>query len=134
MNAVFADSFYFLARLNPADQWHERSARYQLAPDFKLVTTIWILVEVADALSGEATRQKAGEFVRALHTAEGLEVISADSDWFARGLNLYLKRPDKQWSLTDCISFVVMQDRGITDALTGDHHFEQAGFKALLKA
>jgi predicted nucleic acid-binding protein len=51
----------------------------------------------------------------------------------ARGIQLYDSRPDKQWSLTDCISFVVMQDRGIVEALTGDHHFEQAGFTALLK-
>ena len=52
---------------------------------------------------------------------------------FDKGVGLYAARPDKDWSLTDCISFVVMQEHGITDALTGDHHFEQAGFKALLR-
>ena len=56
-----------------------------------------------------------------------------DDDTFARGFDLYARRPDKSWSLTDCISFVVMTDRGLTEALTGDHHFEQAGFRALLR-
>jgi hypothetical protein len=46
---------------------------------------------------------------------------------------LYGERMDKDWPLTDCISFVVMQREGITDALTGDRHFEQAGFVPLLK-
>ena len=57
----------------------------------------------------------------------------ADSFYFDEGVRLYVARPDKDWSLTDCISFVVMRERGITEALTGDRHFEQAGFVALLK-
>jgi len=60
-------------------------------------------------------------------------VVGLDPHLYQRGINLYAQRPDKEWSLTDCISFVVMSDRGITEALTGDHHFEQAGFRALLK-
>jgi hypothetical protein len=59
-------------------------------------------------------------------------IIGPDQYWFDAGMELYADRPDKDWSLTDCISFVVMQERGITDALTGDRHFEQAGFRALL--
>ena len=58
--------------------------------------------------------------------------MDATSELFERGLALYNARPDKEWSLTDCISFVVMADEGLTDALTGDRHFEQAGFTALL--
>ena len=60
-------------------------------------------------------------------------VVPAETDLFRRGLDLYHNRPDKEWSLTDSISFVVMKDRGLTEALTGDHHFEQAGFVALLR-
>jgi hypothetical protein len=60
-------------------------------------------------------------------------VVPASSELFDRGMSLYLARPDKKWSLTDCISFVVMEDRKVTEALTADHHFEQAGFVALLK-
>jgi len=59
-------------------------------------------------------------------------VVRATTELIERGKELYRRRPDKEWPLTDCISFVVMQDEGLTEALTGDHHFEQAGFKALL--
>ena len=62
-----------------------------------------------------------------------MKIIPATADLFDRGVQLYAERADKEWSLTDCISFVVMADEGLADALTGDHHFEQAGFKALLK-
>lgn len=64
---------------------------------------------------------------------EGVVLLPPDQILFDAGLELYASRSDKEWSLTDCISFVVMRERGITDALTGDHHFEQAGFVALLK-
>jgi uncharacterized protein len=133
MNEVFADSFYFLARLNPADQWHDLAISCRLPSDSQLVTTTWVFVEVSDALSGQKTRKIAGEFVRQVLAADSIEVVPADEESFVRGLALYLDRPDKEWSLTDCISFILMQDRGITDALTGDHHFEQAGFNVLLK-
>jgi predicted nucleic acid-binding protein len=62
-----------------------------------------------------------------------LVIVPPDTELFESGLELYEKRPDKDWSLTDCISFVVMKREGIVDALTGDHHFEQGGFNALLK-
>lgn len=60
-------------------------------------------------------------------------IIPASQELFDRGVEFFRERPDKEWTLTDCISFVVMADEELTDALTGDHHFEQAGFKALLK-
>jgi predicted nucleic acid-binding protein len=59
--------------------------------------------------------------------------IPANPQLYDQGLDLYRSRPDKDWSLTDCISFTVMRQRGISEALTGDHHFEQAGFVAILK-
>jgi hypothetical protein len=62
----------------------------------------------------------------------GMEVVGLDGALFNRGLDLYARRPDKSWSLTDCISFVVMADRSSTEALTGDHDFERTGFRALL--
>ena len=61
------------------------------------------------------------------------EVVPETTDLFKEGLKLYSSRPDKGWSLTDCLSFVVMKERGILDALTSDHHFNQAGFHALLR-
>jgi predicted nucleic acid-binding protein len=59
--------------------------------------------------------------------------VGHDDDLYEAGIELYRARADKDWSLTDCISFVVMEERGIADALTGDRHFEQAGFQAMLK-
>lgn len=67
-----------------------------------------------------------------LHVDDSAQVIHVEQDLFLRGLNLYLDRKDKTWGLVDCVSFVLMQDLHITDAFTGDHHFEQAGFRCLL--
>lgn len=75
------------------------------------------------------------EFVSTLRDLQAnpqMRIVEADPQLFEEGVQLYASRSDKGWSLTDCISFVVMQREGITDALTGDHHFEQAGFVALL--
>ncbi|MCG3197312.1 MAG: hypothetical protein GHCLOJNM_01797 [bacterium] len=71
-------------------------------------------------------------FVRALMANPNAKVVPASRDLFEEGLSLFSRRPDKEWSLTDCISFVVMEREGLTEALTGDRHFVQAGFKALL--
>jgi len=71
--------------------------------------------------------------VRALSSEDRFEILTADDESFARGFELFVRRPDKEWSFTDCVSFNVMKDRDITDALTADYHFEQAGFTLLLK-
>jgi len=68
-----------------------------------------------------------------LHGDANTVIHPAHHDLFQQGLTLYKRRPDKDWSFTDCISFAVMQAEGLTEALTADHHFEQAGFTALLK-
>ena len=91
-----------------------------------------MLVELADAFSRPSTRNAAEQFIRSILASTDVVVISNDSLWFDAGLQLFGKRPDKSWSLTDCISFSVMEARGIREALTGDHHFEQAGFVPLL--
>jgi uncharacterized protein len=128
---LFADSFYFVALLNRADQYHRKvaSAATQLRED--IVTTDWILMEVADALADSASRRSVPQFIRDLSEDPKVKLVRATEELFERGLQLYQERPDKDWTLTDCISFVVMTEGGITDALTGDRHFEQAGFRAL---
>ena len=98
-----------------------------------MVTTAWILTELADGMAGPLDRQTFVRFHEALNADPDVTIVAPDAALFADGLALYARRPDKEWSLTDCISFVVMQRHGLTDALTGDRHFEQAGFKALLK-
>ena len=133
MTRVFADAFYFIALMNPEDQYHELALRSSRIRSQTLVTTTWVLVEVADALSDPRNRRLIHRFLGELPSRPRMQIIPADEAWYARGLALYGSRPDKGWSLTDCISFAVMTELSIVEALTGDHHFEQAGFRALMK-
>jgi uncharacterized protein len=133
MRTVFADSFYLIALLNEDDAANARAVQFTKEYVGQYLTTRAILLELADALAGPRSRLPAGRFIDALPANKAIRVHEVGGDLFQAGLDLYLKRPDKQWSLTDCISFALMTREGITDALTGDHHFEQAGFVALLK-
>ena len=131
MNALFADAFFFLALLNDRDAAHAKALAFEGAAP--LVTTGWILMEVGDALSAPENRDAFLRLLALLRESPDARIIPLSEELFARGVELFRQRPDKEWSLTDCISFVVMADAGVSDALTGDHHFEQAGFRALLK-
>jgi uncharacterized protein len=133
MNEVFVDSFYYLALLNPDDQYHAAALAITRTLSVRHVTSHWVLMEVADALSRPPVRQEAAQFIRERLSEAGTTVIDDLPTWFPQGLSLFEQRPDKSWSLTDCISFQIMHARGIREALTGDHHFVQAGFVALLE-
>lgn len=133
MPALFADTFYFLALLNSADASHEAAAAFTGSPSATIVTTAWVLTELADGLATTSGRSVFPSFLADLESAPNVRVIGPGAALWRKGVELYSRRPDKGWSLTDCISFVVMGDMGIGDALTADHHFEQAGFRALLK-
>jgi len=97
------------------------------------VTTFAVMLVVADALAAPTSRISCVQFLDSLAAQPNTTVRSLDDELLACGMALYGRRSDKMWSLADCISFVVMDQEGPTDALTGDHHFEQAGFVALLK-
>ena len=133
MKLVFADAFYFVGLLNRADEHHARVLAAASKLRDHILTTEWVLAEFADALAASASRRLVAKFIGDLERDPLVRIIPAKPDLFQRGLRLYDGRPDKAWSLTDCISFVVMEEQGITEALTADHHFEQAGFVALLK-
>lgn len=92
-----------------------------------------MVTEVADVLAGRGDRHLFQELYESITTDPRVEIIPPEDGLFRRALDLYFDRPDKDWSLTDCTSFVVMTDRRLTEAATGDHHFEQAGFRALLR-
>lgn len=128
----FADTFYFLALLNSKDNAHQAALQHSGGPG-NLLTTEWVLMELADAMASRARRHGFVELHDLLRSDPGVEIVSANPVLFERAVVLYSSRLDKDWSLTDCTSFLVMQDRGIMEALTGDHHFEQAGFRAILK-
>lgn len=133
MTGVFADTFYFLALVNPKDRCHARAVELALGIQGQLVTTAWVLTEFADAMSAPANRAEFMATLADLRADAQAKIIPPDAALFELGLELYDDRPDKDWSLTDCISFVVMQKEELKEALTGDRHFEQAGFVALLK-
>ena len=132
MNAVFGDTFYFIALLSPDDEAHTQAVEYSRRID-GLVTTEWVLLELADGLADTPNRRIFKATRDALFADPPAVVVRLDMELHRKAIELYNQRTDKEWSLTDCVSFVVMQEHGLTEALTGDHHFEQAGFVALLK-
>jgi uncharacterized protein len=133
MNFVFADTVYFLALVNPADQFHQQARALNLEPPGPMLTTEFILMEVGDGLRRPENRPRFARLLELLQGQTDVQIVSASNHLFHLGCELYADRPDKEWSLTDCTSFVVMKERSVNDALTSDHHFEQAGFRALMK-
>jgi uncharacterized protein len=134
LSAWFADTSWFLAMIVANDVHHAKAVELSRQRRVPLVTTEWVVAELADGLSRPPSlRRVFANVLASIENDSTAIVVPSDHDLFRRGLDLYRDRPDKEWSLTDCISFIVMQDHGITNALTGDHHFEQAGFTALLK-
>jgi predicted nucleic acid-binding protein len=133
MKAVFADTFYFLALPNERDPAHGRAIDASKAPDQLFVTTEFVLVESGDALNKPPLREEFKAVCALVQNTPSFRLVGASRELLQHGLALYHERPDKEWQLTDCISFVVMKNDGLSDALTGDRHFDQAGFKALLK-
>jgi uncharacterized protein len=132
MRTFFADTFYYLALLSANDAAHQRAIDFSQQYPARTVTTAWVLTELADGLSAPSQRRAALALIFGLRQTANVTIVPATQHLFERGLDLYSRRMDKDWSLTDCISFVVMEDHGLTEALTGDRHFEQAGFTALL--
>jgi len=131
MTEVFADTYYWLALLNRKDPYHAKVSAYEY--EGSLVTHWGIAVEVFDALAQPNWRIGAMQFWSEVHAEPDVVLLPLDEALLERAVSLYSQRPDKGWSLTDCVSFIVMRDRGIALALTGDHHFEQAGFQIAFK-
>lgn len=131
MTPFFADTFYYLALINPRDAAHERVINLAQSLFTSTVTTAWVLTEVADAFSHSQNRRLFLVLEESLRASPLVTVVAPSEELFRAGIELYSERDDKMWSLTDCISFVVMKQRGLSRALTADHHFEQAGFDAV---
>lgn len=135
MRRVFADTFYWVAMTHRKDQWHQAAVKISRSlAGCHLVTTDEILNEVLAAFceAGPMLRQRAATLVRNLHKKPTVTVHPQTRDTFLTGLTLYEARPDKEYSLTDCVSMQTMRQEGITEILTHDHHFTQEGFTILL--
>ena len=130
---IFVDTGFFLALAQERDALHQRAVAWAGCCSERLLVTEFVLLELVNSLSAPIDRGKAHAMVNAIRSSGAYEVIAIDSHLFDAGLQLHAARPDKEWSLTDCISFVVMDGRKISRALAYDHHFEQAGFEALLR-
>jgi hypothetical protein len=132
VNSIFADTFYFLALVHRDDAAHLRARTLSDELTEPILTTAWVLTEVADAMAGPGLRQVFLRLLETLKADPNCTIVPPTEALFEQGVKLYGDRADKDWSLTDCTSFVVMRQHGIMRALTGDRHFEQAGFQALL--
>jgi predicted nucleic acid-binding protein len=97
------------------------------------VTTRAVQLEIGNALSKRRYRQAAVQLLGALEADPLVEIIPLSETLYLQALQLYRERQDKEWGLVDCISFIVMTERNLTEALTTDEHFQQAGFHTLLK-
>lgn len=133
MTPVFADTAFYVAIHNRRDTLHTPAVNLARRLTAPIVTTEFVLIEVANFFKRPGDRHNFAALNAALRSNEGTVVVPASSDLYSRGLNLFATRSDQSWSLVDCTSFVVMSDQGLTDALTNDEHFEQAGFRALLR-
>lgn len=131
----FLDSNFAIALINAKDQHHAGAVTIarKLVGKARLLTSEAVVFEVANALSKPKFRKATADFIRDLLNGEDTEVIHVTPALFTAALHLYSEREDKAWSLTDCLSFVLMREHGLNEALTNDDHFEQAGFKALLR-
>jgi uncharacterized protein len=129
----FVDTGYWLAIVNEDDAYHDRAAALVRSIRGPFLTTEAIILELGDALARPRWRAVGTTLIQEIRADPNLEVVPIDSALVGRAFDLYQSRTDKDWGLTDCLSFVVMQERGITEALAADHHFTQAGFRALLR-
>lgn len=130
---IFVDTGYLIALVRPRDSLYQRAQAWAQAVAEPLLVTEQVLWETVNGLSMPLDRPKAHAIIARLRSAQDCELIAASEPLLNEGLELHAQRPDKEWPLTDCISFIVMQRRGVSRALTPDHHFEQAGFEALLR-
>jgi predicted nucleic acid-binding protein len=131
---LFVDSGFFVARFNRRDQFHDDAQR--LARRFDECSELWtteaVLLEIGAAFSEPSQRTVAVAIWDELHGEARYRVVAVSGSLLDRAMQLFRERSDKAWSLTDCASFLVMQDEQLTLALSCDHHFVQAGFRALL--
>jgi predicted nucleic acid-binding protein len=134
MRRYFVDAFYWIALFSHRDQWHRRVLAFdETLGDAPLYTTDEVLTEFLAFYSATDLRTRAAAFIQRMLSAEGTTVIPQTRAGFLDALVLYQARPDKHYSLTDCVSMQAMRREGLTNVLTNDHHFTQEGFHILFE-
>ena len=135
MTALFADTFFWIALTDATDSAHQRALTLAAEWVSDIFTTDEVLVEYLTffATAHEDLRSRALAHARRILDEPGIHVIQQSRDSLLSGMALYGARPDKKYSLVDCISMQTMRREGLTNVLTSDHHFEQEGFRALFK-
>lgn len=131
MKPIFADTSFYAACLSPRDSFHAKALALAASNKSAIVTTEFVFVELGNLFSKLARRSAAIRLIHQVRNDPDTLVISVSSDLLERGFRRFESRLDKEWSLTDCTSFVVMEEQGLTEALTSDGDFEQAGFTVL---
>lgn len=131
----FADTSFWIVFHFEFDQYHRRAvawSRHLSSSNVRILTTEAVLWELLNAFGDSDTQQTAVSGYRRCRKDSRVEVVGFAPVLISATVDLYEARPDKDWSLTDGLSFVVMKQRRISQALTADQHFVQAGFEALL--
>ena len=133
MSRTFVDTAFVVALINQNDQYHARaielSKKYEGKP---LLMTDVVLLEIGNALSRNY-KQEAIQVIRTFHSSDEVMIVELNFQLFKRAFEIYEKYDDKGWGMVDCLSFVVMRDNEVKDALTSDNHFKQAGFNVLMR-
>ena len=132
---VLIDTAGFLSLWDASDQYHKRAVQLQTELSRKagrFLTTDYIVDETATLLLVRHSHAAADDFLQTVLASQSLQMQWIDSDRFQRAARFFTQHNDKQWSFTDCVSFILMHELNLTDCFTTDHHFRQAGFNALL--
>jgi predicted nucleic acid-binding protein len=135
MHEIFLDTAYAIALSAQSDQYHAQAlllAEQLEESNARLITTHAVMLEIGNALARQRHRAMAVRLLFALEIDPNVEILPLSRQLYEQALQVYRARPDKEWGLTDCVSYLVMQERGITEVLTSDMHFQQMGFRALL--
>ena len=135
-DSVFLDTAFAIALISPKDLFHETAlalAKQVETTRTRLVTTRAVVIEIGNALSKLSVRKSAVALIDSMEEDETVAIVPVSDEIYRDAFKLFRSRLDKEWGLTDCISFVVMKQHGIAQALTADQHFQQAGFTALMK-
>lgn len=135
-NKFFLDTAFAIALVSPKDIFHEKAvtlSRQLRQSNTQLITTRAILIEIGNSLAKENTRKAAIEIIESIEADDTITTVPVTEEIYKDAFDLFRSRLDKEWGLTDCISFVVMRQFEIGEALASDHHFQQAGFTTMMR-